>query len=77
MGMDLEPVVETPELICGLVEASCRCVKPSHEDGVHECECGGSWERREDGTFVYHSDPGSATGWAWPELPDVFSLFGL
>lgn len=37
---------------CGRVAASCLCSLPSgHEDGLHSCECGGSWRYDADGEF--------------------------
>jgi hypothetical protein len=44
------------QVICGAVEASCRCGRPPHPpEEPHECvdteECGGSWRHAPDGGF--------------------------
>ena len=39
-------------LPCPEAEASCVCDKPVDGHDVHECRCGGSWIREDDGTFV-------------------------
>lgn len=43
---------------CGLIQACCVCELTASHDGPHECECGGSWDFRPDGTFVVVAFPG-------------------
>jgi hypothetical protein len=60
MGTEVErqePALEGKVVTtCGAVEASCRCSRRPHQDGRHECDCGGSWEWR-GREFVIHAIP--------------------
>jgi hypothetical protein len=67
-----EPVLEGEVLTkCMAAEASCHCNRAPHAGGLHECECGGSWEYV-DGEFVPRSMPrlGGSLG-------SFFAGFGL
>jgi hypothetical protein len=77
MNEELAIPVVTSELICGEIEAQCRCVLAPHEDGAHRCACGGSWEINADGTFVIHSHPGSSDDWDGPGPDDYMPIVNL
>lgn len=50
-------------IVCGEVEARCRCVLPAgHAGEAHECDCGGAW-LEQDGELVVV---------AWPESPGAY-----
>ena len=42
--------------VCRTEEAGCVCINVGC-DGVHVCECSGSWEIKDDGEFVIHKLP--------------------
>jgi hypothetical protein len=68
-----EPALEGEVLTrCTAAVASCHCNRAPHSAGLHECDCGGSWEYV-NGEFIAHSLPGLG-GSLGSFLADVFGF---
>jgi hypothetical protein len=67
--------VESAEVICGATQERCRCNLAPHDDGVHCCQCGGSWELTTDGKFTALKVPG--TGEEWSAGAALCAMFGI
>lgn len=60
MASEIETRTTDGTLTCGLVQASCRCIRNQGHEGPHECECQGSWDFDADGQFVVVALPNPA-----------------